>query len=49
MKYAHIASERTHYPIGFMCRMLEVSTSGLFSAVSESFFATLKSEKANGL
>ncbi len=31
MKYAYIASERTHYPIGFMCRMLEVSTSGFFS------------------
>ena len=31
MKYAYIASERTHYPIGFMCRVLEVSTSGFFA------------------
>ena len=31
MKYAYIASERSHYPIGFMCRVLEVSTSGFFS------------------
>ena len=28
MKYA---SERSHYPIGFMCRVLEVSTSGFFA------------------
>ncbi|HUW97843.1 MAG TPA: IS3 family transposase [Acidiferrobacter sp.] len=31
MKYAYIASQRTHYPIGFMCRVLEVSTSGFFA------------------
>ncbi len=31
MKYAYIASQRTHYPIGFMCRMLEVSCSGFFA------------------
>lgn len=31
MKYASIASERTHDPIGFMCRVLDVSTSGFFA------------------
>ncbi len=31
MKYAYIASQRAHYPIGFMCRVLEVSTSGFFA------------------
>ena len=31
MKYAYIASERTHDPIGFMCRVLDVSTSGFFA------------------
>ncbi len=31
MKYAFIASQRTHYPIGFMCRMLDVSRSGFFA------------------
>ena len=31
MKSAYIASERTHYPIGFMCRVLDVSTSGFFA------------------
>lgn len=31
MKYAYIASQRTHLPIGFMCRALEVSTSGFFA------------------
>jgi putative transposase len=31
VKYACIASERTDYPIGFMCRVLEVSTSGFFA------------------
>ncbi|MDA8120631.1 MAG: IS3 family transposase [Gammaproteobacteria bacterium] len=31
MKYAYTACERTHYPIGFMCRAIEVSTSGFFS------------------
>ena len=31
MKYASIASERTHNPIGFMCRVLDVSTSGFFA------------------
>ena len=29
--YAYIASQRTDYPIGFMCRVLEVSTSGFFA------------------
>jgi len=31
VKYAYIASQRTDYPIGFMCRVLEVSTSGFFA------------------
>ena len=31
MKHAYIASQRTDYPIGFMCRVLEVSTSGFFA------------------
>ena len=31
MKYAYITSQRDHYPIGFMCRMLEVSTSGFYA------------------
>jgi putative transposase len=31
VKYAYIASQRTHYPTGFMCRVLEVSTSGFFA------------------
>ena len=31
MKYAYITAQRDHYPIGFMCRVLEVSTSGFFS------------------
>ena len=31
MKYAYISSQRTDYPIGFMRRVLEVSTSGFFA------------------
>ena len=31
MKYASIASERTHDPIGFTGRGLDVSTSGFFA------------------
>lgn len=31
MKYAYIASQRTQYPIGFMCRVFEVSSSGFFA------------------
>ena len=31
MKYAYMVSQRTEYPIGFMCRMLEVSTSGFYA------------------
>ncbi len=31
MKYAYIASQRAHYATGFMCRVLEVSTSGFFA------------------
>ena len=31
MKYAYITAQRDHYPIGFMCRMLEVSCSGFFA------------------
>ena len=31
MKYAYMVSQRTEYPIGFMCRMLEVSCSGFFA------------------
>ena len=31
MKYAYIASQRAHYPIAFMCRVLEVSASGFFA------------------
>ena len=31
MKYAYIALQRTQHPIGFMCRVLEVSTSGFFA------------------
>jgi putative transposase len=31
VKYAYIASQRAHYPTGFMCRVLEVSTSGFFA------------------
>ena len=31
VKYASIASQRTHYPIGFMCRILSVLTSGFFA------------------
>jgi putative transposase len=31
VKYAYITSQRTAYPIGFMCRVLEVSTSGFFA------------------
>lgn len=30
VKYAYIASQRTDYPIEFMCRVLEESTSGFF-------------------
>ena len=31
MKYAYITAQRDHHPIGFMCRMLEVSCSGFFA------------------
>ena len=31
MKYAYIAAQRSDYPIGLMCRVLEVSHSGFFA------------------